>query len=63
MPNMSTLFMSSYNAKYIYDINDLNIKISEKKHNLPYKGSEFMPFGANKKLIFWKKLLSNDFKK
>ena len=63
MPIMSPLFMSKTKIKYAFDLKSLKKNLSKKKHNLVYKLEELKPFRINKELIYWKKLLSNDFKK
>ena len=61
MPNMSPIFMSKSKFNYVFDLKSLNENLSKKKHILNYKLDQFKPL-TNKKLIYWKKLLSNDFK-
>lgn len=63
MPNMSPLFMTSSKVKYVYDLASLKKNLSKKQHNLDYKIEQLKPFRVNKELIYWKKLLSNDFKR
>ena len=62
MPNMSPLFMTSSKVKYVFDLTSLKKNLSRKQHNLDYKIEQLKPFRVNKELIYWKKLLSNDFK-
>ena len=63
MPNMSPLFMNSTKVKYVFDLKSLKKNLSKKQHNLDYKLEQLKPFRVNKELIYWKKLLSNDFKR
>lgn len=63
MPNMSPLFMNITKVKYVFDLKSLKKNLSKKQHNLDYKHEQLKPFRVNKELIYWKKLLSNDFKK
>ena len=63
MPIMSPLFMSKTKIKYAFDLKSLKKSLSKKKHNLSYKLVKLKPFRINKELIYWKTLLSNDFKK
>ena len=60
---MSPLFMSKTKIKYAFDLKSLKKSLSKKKHNLSYKLVKLKPFRINKELIYWKTLLSNDFKK
>ena len=63
MPNMSPLFMNSRKVNYVFDLKSLKKKLSKKQHNLDYKLDQLKPFRVNKELLYWKKLLSNDFKR
>ena len=63
MPIMSPLFMSKIKVKYAFDLKSLKKSLSKKQHNLYYKLDELKPFQTNKELIYWKRLLLDDFKK
>ncbi len=63
MPIMSPLFMSKIKVKYAFDLKSLKKSLSKKQHNLYYKLDELKPFRTNKELIYWKRLLLDDFKK
>ena len=63
LPNFSPLFMNSNKYDFIFDLENLKNKLSQKQHNFKYDVSLLKPYGANKKLIYWNRLIQNDFKR